>query len=80
MFVVYIIKNDLTEKYYTGSTNNFERRLSEHNRHQTKSTKSKGMWYLIYMEEYNSNIDAIRRERKIKSFKGGNAFRRLISS
>ena len=79
MFTVYILQNDLTNKYYIGFTNNFERRESEHNRGQTKSTKRKGKWRLVYKEEFKTRIEAIKREKQIKSYKGGNGFKRLIA-
>ena len=78
MFKVYILKNNLTNKHYIGSTNDLIRRIAEHNRGQTKSTKQKGSWEIIYTEEYSTAIEAKRRERLIKSYKGGNAFKALI--
>ena len=80
MFTVYIIQNNLSKKYYVGFTNNFCRRENEHNRGQTKSTKSKGKWNLVYEEEFKTRLEAIKRERQIKSYKGGNAFKKLIAA
>lgn len=80
MFVTYVLKNTVTGKHYIGSTNDICRRLSEHNRGQTKSTKQEGEWKLIYSESYNTSIEAYHRERQIKSYKGGNAFKKLISA
>ena len=79
MFAVYILQNRLTNRYYIGSTDNIDRRLSEHNRGQTKSTRyAKKNWILVYKEEYCSRNEAHKRELKIKSFKGGDAFKRLL--
>lgn len=78
MFKVYILKNNLTNKHYIGSTNDLGRRIAEHNRGQTKSTKRKGTWEIIYTEDYISVLEAKRRERSIKSYKGGNAFKKLL--
>ncbi len=78
MHTTYILQNDTTKKHYIGSTDDLIRRLDEHNRGQTKSTRQKGEWKLIYKEEYNSKIEAINREKQIKSYKGGNAFKRLV--
>lgn len=78
MFKVYILKNNLTGKHYIGSTNDLIRRINEHNRGQTKSTKRKGIWKIIYTENYSSILEAKRRERLIKSYKGGNAFKKLL--
>lgn len=79
MFITYILRNTLTGRHYIGSTNDKERRLTEHNRGQTKSTKQNGRWEIIYKEEYLLGVDAKKRERQIKSYKGGNAFKKLIS-
>ena len=79
MFTVYVLQNTVSGRCYIGSTNNLVRRLGEHNRGQTKSTRQKGRWELIYKEEYISNSQAKLRENKIKSYKGGNAFRKLIA-
>ena len=78
MFTVYILRNSITHKHYIGSTNDPVRRLAEHNRGQTRSTNRKGVWQMIYTEEYPTSLEAKRRERLIKSYKGGNAFRKLL--
>jgi len=78
MFIVYILKNSITERHYIGSTNDLVRRLAEHNRGQTKSTRQKGIWEVIYTEEYSGSLEAKKRELKIKSYKGGNEFKKLI--
>ena len=78
MYTTYIIKNSVTNRYYIGSTSNFNRRIIEHNRGQTKSTRQKGIWEAVYKEEYNTSIEAKKREKQIKSYKGGNAFRKLF--
>lgn len=78
MFIVYILKNDTSGRHYIGSTNNLIRRLSEHNRGHTRSTRQEGIWKVIYTEEYNTFLEAMRRERQIKSYKSGNGFKKLI--
>ena len=79
MYTVYILRNTFTNRHYIGSTNDYDRRLFEHNSGQTKSTRQKGEWKLIYKELYSTNLEAKRRERQIKSYKGGNAFKKLIA-
>lgn len=78
MFTVYVLRNTINKYHYIGSTNDIKRRIEEHNRGQTKSTRRKGDWVLIYREEYKTSIEAKRREKLIKSYKGGNAFKRLL--
>lgn len=78
MFTVYILKNSLTGRHYIGSTNNLVKRVSEHNRGHTRSTRQKGQWEIIYKEHYDELLPARRRERQIKSYKGGNGLKKLL--
>ncbi|MDD3906023.1 MAG: GIY-YIG nuclease family protein [Candidatus Omnitrophica bacterium] len=79
MYFVYVIQSGKTGRYYTGSTENLERRLKEHNSDKVRSTKNKGPWKLVYKESAESKCRAIKREHYIKKLKGGNGFKRLIS-
>ncbi len=79
MYYVYILESLKNGRHYVGSTSNLLRRLSEHNEGKVKSTQSFTPWKIIYTEEYPTKRLALQRERKIKSYKGGNAFKQLIS-
>lgn len=72
-------KNSITGKHYIGSTNDLVRRLSEHRRGHTLSTRQRGVWEIIYTEECKSMLEARRKEKIVKSYKGGNAFKRLLA-
>ena len=78
MFTTYIIQSIKTKKYYIGSTSNIEKRLIHHNEGLTRSTKNKGPYKIIYMEEYNIRGEALKREKTIKRYKGGQAFKKLL--
>ena len=65
-------------KYYIGCTNNLERRIKEHNLGYNFSTKLRFPLELVYFEEYSNSKEAFIREKKIKSYKGGNAFKKLL--
>ena len=69
-YFVYVIKSS-EGYYYTGMTEDLERRLSEHN-NKTKSfwTKRGTNWKVIYFEELNSRQEALKRERWMKSEHG----------
>lgn len=67
-YTVYIIKGD--EGYYKGFTNDIKRRLSEHKRGQTTSTKKLHNIELIYKEEYDNFASARKREIYLKSAAG----------
>jgi len=63
MWYVYILKSLKNGRLYTGSTGDIERRLSEHNNGQTKYTSRTGPYELIYKEDYDTKLEATRRER-----------------
>ena len=67
MYVVYVIQNSATKQIYFGKTNNFKRRLLEHNSGKQTSTRRKnGEWILVYAEAYRDKRDADMRELKLK--------------
>ena len=78
MWYVYILRSKKTGKHYSGSSNNPTRRLGEHNSGKTRSLWKHVPLEIIRIEEYSSKIEAIRRERQIKSYKSGKAFKKLI--
>ncbi|MCF7917382.1 GIY-YIG nuclease family protein, partial [Candidatus Gracilibacteria bacterium] len=45
----YILKG---ERFYVGSTTDLERRLAEHERGKTHTTKRIGVWSLVFKEEF----------------------------
>ena len=78
MSFVYILKNN-KEKYYIGITNLLvEERLQRHNKGDVKSTKLSRPWKICYIEEFDSLEKARAREKQIKSWHSGNAFKKLI--
>ena len=79
MHFTYIIRSLKTGRYYIGSTNDVPERLSRHNGGKNKSTKSGVPWELVKVEEYGTRQEAYKREFQIKSYKGGEAFKKLIN-
>jgi putative endonuclease len=79
MYKVYILKSKKKERYYIGHAENLDNRLKRHNKGLVRSTKSYREWEIVYTEEFNNKNDAYKRELQIKSYKSGNAFKKLIS-
>lgn len=71
---VYILKLD-NKSYYTGITNNLERRLKEHTTKQSKSTQQAEQVELIYFVEMRSRKEARWLEVKIKNRGAGRYLR-----
>jgi putative endonuclease len=79
MFYVYVLKSQ-EGKYYVGQTNSLALRLKEHNEGKKGFTKKYTGWKIIYSEECQTRAQAIKRERKIKSLKFGETFRKNFDS
>ena len=78
MFYVYILKSLRDGKYYIGHTKNLQQRIEDHNREKSPGIKARAPFVFIYQETYPSRAQAMQREKQIKSYKGGNAFKQLI--
>ena len=80
MYHVYILRSAVSGRRYIGVTIDLERRLKDHNRGKDRSVRGRGPFELVWSEAYASRIEAYRRERQIKRFKGGEALQRLLGS
>ena len=73
MFYVYAIYNRKHQKIYVGQTENLEKRMKLH---QDKSfvnsytARFDGDWELLYKEEVINRLEALKREKQLKSFRG----------
>ena len=77
---LYILKNATTGRFYIGSTNNLSRRLRQHKSGLTRTTRVLKTDKLVYVEQFNSIIEARIREKKLKSYKSRRYIEWLISN
>jgi len=70
MFYVYVLRSKKNNIHYTGFTKNLWKRIEEHNRGEVKSTKGILPLELIYYEACIDKMDAIRREKYLKTTYG----------
>jgi putative endonuclease len=64
--VVYILKSEITERYYVGITDNLDDRLQRHNEGRSKATKHGAPWKLVTFFEVEDRSEAMKLETKIK--------------
>ncbi len=69
-YFVYVLKSEKAGSSYVGHTSNIERRVAEHNRGESLSTRNKGPWKLVYKEEFRTRSEAIIKEKYFKTVKG----------
>jgi putative endonuclease len=73
MWYVYVMKSESDMGLYIGLSRDLRRRFLEHQGGESKSTKGRTPWKLIYYEAYLEELDAAGREMFLKSG-GGRRF------
>ena len=79
-YFVYIIKSLKDNSFYIGSTNDLDRRLSEHNQGLSKYTSAKTPWDLVYSESFGDVTAARKREYFLKKQRNRAFYQKLIDS
>ena len=79
LITVYVLKSDKDNSLYIGLTNNLERRISDHNKGNNRSTKSKIPYQLIFTESFESYLEARKREKYLKSGIGRERIKKSIT-
>ncbi|NLI16214.1 MAG: GIY-YIG nuclease family protein, partial [candidate division Zixibacteria bacterium] len=68
-FYTYILRSDVSGRYYCGSTSDLIRRLNQHNDPEYQSTKTTkrfaGPWRLIWSCQFSTRAEAVVKERAI---------------
>jgi len=70
MYFVYILKSQKNGSFYTGTTENIEKRIQEHNWHLSKYTSSKTPFELVWHCTFSNKKQAIDFEKYLKSGSG----------
>ena len=63
---VYIIESEIDGDYYKGSTEDYLKRLEQHNNGLSKFTSVKRPWQLKYVEMLSTKKEALIREKQLK--------------
>ena len=80
MYCVYVLKSLKSGRYYIGYSEDPDRRLCEHNSGKVFSTRNYRPWIKVYLETFSTELEAIRREREIKSKKSRRYVENLINN
>ena len=67
MFYVYVLRSIEFNRQYIGMSSDVDRRLAEHNKGKSKSTKPYKPWSLIFFESFETSLEAREREKWLKS-------------
>lgn len=77
MYYVYVLENE-SGRWYIGQTNSLRARIIRHNTDTVRSTKNRGIWKVIYKEEFTNRSDAMKREEYLKSGYGRRFLKDLL--
>ena len=70
MFFAYVLKSVEHDYFYKGHCQDLEKRLLQHNSGMTDSIKPYIPFKLVYFESFETEQDAIQREKYFKSSAG----------
>ena len=66
MYYVYILESLIDGDYYKGSTEDYDKRLIQHNNGESQFTKSKMPWRLIFVKVFETKKEALIEEKRLK--------------
>ena len=69
MYTVYVLQDE-EGHFYKGMTNDLVRRLAEHRRGKTRTTRRMPNVRVVYTEQFQMREEAMRRERYLKTAAG----------
>lgn len=78
MFFVYVLRSLKNGRLYAGSTQDYQKRIAEHNYGHSIATRQSRPFELLFVEEYATRSKAVRRERFLKTGLGRQEVARLI--
>ena len=79
MFIVYALYSSTYDKIYIGYTSNLVERFKSHNQLSKKGWTIKYRpWLIIHQESFENKLEAILREKQLKTASGRNFVRSKI--
>ena len=79
MYYTYVLYSEKDKHLYIGSTPDLKKRIYKHKTGFVRSTKNRRPLNLIYYEAYLLKIDALRREKYLKSGAGRKELAKQLS-
>jgi putative endonuclease len=75
---VYVLRSEKDGKRYFGCTKNVTERLARHNGGQVRTTRNRGPFAVLHVEEFAAPDEAFAREKFLKSWAGRIELSRIV--
>ncbi len=66
MYYVYILESEVDGTFYKGISQDFLKRLLQHNSGESLFTKNKMPWKIIFVQVFETKKEALIQERRLK--------------
>jgi putative endonuclease len=80
MYSVYVLRSQNSGRLYVGYASDVTQRVGQHNHGISKSTKNRGPWELVHTEAFETRIEAMGRQRKLKSGRGREELKQILEA
>jgi putative endonuclease len=79
-YYTYVLRSIEFERNYVGFSKDIENRLKQHNSGKTFSTKPYRPWRILFYEEFDTQEEALKREKWLKSGVGREFIKSVLAS
>lgn len=79
-YYVYILKSEKNNSLYIGFSADLKKRFERHNKGLNKATKPFIPYQLIFYEAFRDKIDALNREKYLKSGFGRRSIKKMLKT
>ena len=80
MYYIYILKSEKDNQLYVGFTTDLKARIMRHNAGEVKSTHYRRPLKLLMYEAFKNKLDALARERYLKSGYGKEQIQSMLKN
>jgi putative endonuclease len=80
MYFAYVLKSINHDYYYKGHCQDLEKRLAQHNSGMTESIRPYIPFRIVYFENFETEMEAILKEKYFKSAAGRRFLKKILAS
>ncbi|WP_293010659.1 GIY-YIG nuclease family protein [Mongoliibacter sp.] len=79
IYYAHVLKSKVHNYYYKGHCKDLQKKLIQHNSGMTVSIRPYIPFEIVYFEEFETEIEAIKREKYFKTSRGREFLRKILA-